>query len=338
MANATKLPSGNWRVRQYSHTDSNGKKHYESFTAPTKQEAEMLALKFAKNRASSDIYDMTLSDAIEKYILSKTNVLSPSTIRGYRQLQKNYYSEIGKRKVRKLTSSELQFFVSDLATRVSPKTVRNIYGLLTASVALFAPDMVFRVTLPAKNNTTRVSPSDEQIKALFEQASEWLKACIALGAFGGIRRGEIASLKYGDIKGNFVYIHSDMVLDENKQWYYKEIPKTQASVRMVKLPQKVIDMLGTGKDDDFIFDHTPDHISKHFQRLRNKLGLDVRFHDLRHYYASIGAVLGIPDIYMADFGGWRHDSPVLKGVYQGNIQSIADGYSDKLTEHFENMI
>ena len=47
MAKAKKLPSGNWRIRVYSHTDDTGKKHYESFTAPTKQQAEMMGAKFA---------------------------------------------------------------------------------------------------------------------------------------------------------------------------------------------------------------------------------------------------------------------------------------------------
>ena len=37
MATAKKLPSGKYRVRSYSHTDSNGKKIYKSFTAATKK-------------------------------------------------------------------------------------------------------------------------------------------------------------------------------------------------------------------------------------------------------------------------------------------------------------
>ena len=36
MAKAKKLPSGNWRVRVYSHTTPDGQKKYESFTASTK--------------------------------------------------------------------------------------------------------------------------------------------------------------------------------------------------------------------------------------------------------------------------------------------------------------
>lgn len=46
MATAKKLPSGNWRVLIYSHTEKvDGKdvKRYKSFTAPTKKEAEYLA-------------------------------------------------------------------------------------------------------------------------------------------------------------------------------------------------------------------------------------------------------------------------------------------------------
>ena len=46
MATAKKQKSGSWRVRIYSFTDQDGKKHYESFTASTKQEAEMMAAKY----------------------------------------------------------------------------------------------------------------------------------------------------------------------------------------------------------------------------------------------------------------------------------------------------
>ena len=35
MAKPKKMPSGKWRVRVYDYTDSDNKKHYRSFTAPT---------------------------------------------------------------------------------------------------------------------------------------------------------------------------------------------------------------------------------------------------------------------------------------------------------------
>ncbi len=42
------LPSGNYRVQVLDYTDVDGKKHYKSFTAPTKAEAQFLAAEWKK--------------------------------------------------------------------------------------------------------------------------------------------------------------------------------------------------------------------------------------------------------------------------------------------------
>ena len=44
-------------------------------------------------------------------------------------------------------------------------------------------------------------------------------------------------------------------------------------------------------------------------------GITITFHDLRHLNASIMLMLGIPDKYAMERGGWSTDS-VLKSVYQ----------------------
>ena len=50
MPKAKKLPSGSWRCRVYSYKDADGKQHYESFTAPTKAEAEMMAAEYTAGK------------------------------------------------------------------------------------------------------------------------------------------------------------------------------------------------------------------------------------------------------------------------------------------------
>ena len=50
MANAKKLKSGNWRVLEYDYTDKNNKRHYKSFTASTKKEAEYMAKEYSHNK------------------------------------------------------------------------------------------------------------------------------------------------------------------------------------------------------------------------------------------------------------------------------------------------
>ena len=80
MSTARKLPSGNWRARVYSHTTEDGVIHYESFTSSTKQEAEMLATKWANNKNRKNTpSNKTVAECIEGYITIKTKVSSPAT-------------------------------------------------------------------------------------------------------------------------------------------------------------------------------------------------------------------------------------------------------------------
>ena len=88
MAKAKKLPSGSWRCRAYSHKDADGKQHYESFTAPTKAEAEMMAAEYSAGKKRRVRADLTVHEAIDGYIRAKEPVLSPSTIRGYDRMMK----------------------------------------------------------------------------------------------------------------------------------------------------------------------------------------------------------------------------------------------------------
>lgn len=336
MPTAKKQKSGQWKIRVYSHQDGDGKQHYKSFTAPTKAECEQMAAEFSRKAERFERSDLTVKEAIHAYIDAKEGVLSPSTIREYRGMEKTRFESIGSRKLEKLTSAEVQYFISELSKTLSAKTVSNTYGLLSATVSLFQPDKVLRVKLPAKKKKRDTGTASPQIVELFRQASPQLKICIALAAFGSLRRGEICALKFGDINGSILHVHADMVHGADGGWYYKETPKTSDSDRLVPLPRLVLDLIGDGDPEAFIIDWCPDTITKRFIELRNKLGLTVKFHGLRSYYASIGAAL-IPDIYLAAFGGWTKSSKVMKEVYQKEITDLSQVYADKMTSYFDEL-
>jgi integrase len=342
MATAKKTPSGMWKVRAYSHTTPDGKKHYRAFTAPTKQEAEQKAARFSGTADRFSRCDLNVLEAVHGYIDAKAGVLSPSTIYAYRVMERNCFDAIGREKINRLSSAKVQRWISDLAAEKSAKYVRNIYTLLTSSVALYEPDIVFRVTLPAKQKKRSYAPSDDQIAALFNAAPDWLKICIALAAFGSLRRGEIRALKYGDIDGRVVHVHADMVRGSSPEepWVYKEMPKTMDSCRDVLLPQEVIDLIGSGDPDAYIIpDGTPNRITDTFMHLRNSLGLpEIHFHSLRAYYCSVSAALGIPQSYTERAGGWHTGSPIMREVYQQPIESYESAYAAKITGHFAGIL
>ena len=282
---------------------------------------------------------MTVKDAIDRYIASKENVLSPATIRGYKAMQVKRYASIENEKVQKLTTEKMQKFISDTAKDCKPKYTANVYGLLTAAVGMFRPDAVFRTTLPSKPVKRLKSPSNDDVQKLFKSADGDLKIGIALAAFGSMRRGEICAVKHKDIDGNRILVHADMVMDADNNMVYKDMPKNSDSIRYVTVPHQVIELIGNGKPEDYVTHYTPTGLTNAFRKHRISLGIEnIRLHDLRHFYASIGAVLGVPDIYVADFGGWRRGSSVLKQTYQNVMTEESDRYSAMMSEHFSDLI
>ena len=79
---ATKLPSGNYRVRIFVKTAS-GKQIRKSFTGPGKKEVEREAQRYLldhKEAMTSEITDRTFKDAEDAFLLAREAVLSPATV------------------------------------------------------------------------------------------------------------------------------------------------------------------------------------------------------------------------------------------------------------------
>lgn len=342
MATAKKLPSGNWRVQVFSHKDENGKPKYVSFTAATKAEANRQAAEFQANRQFEDKpQDLTVGAAVKKYIDKNADDLSPKTLLEYRRYEEQYYKSVENIKIGSLTSTDLQNYVDFLSKTRKPKTVRNIYSLLHSAITAYS-NRNYSVKLPKKTKPERNIPTDKDVKNLIESASPKIKIAIILGSHG-MRRGEIASLKFKDILYDFnaVYIHSDMVqgkdADGNTIWVYKDPPKTEGSIRRLTLPKEVIDMLGHGDPEDYVLGLVPSTITSDFSNLRDRLGLKCRFHDLRHYMASILHAINVPDAYIMERGGWVTDT-VLKSVYINSLSDKSAHYTSVANDYFTKNI
>lgn len=313
----------------YYEKDGVKKKKYKTISAATKAEAEYQALQY-KMKHSTD-RDFTVSEAIEYYINAKQNALSPTTITTYRGIYKHSFKEIANIPLSKLRNVHIQTCIDHLATYNSPKTVRNKYGLFTASVG-YCSDYHWKVTLPMCEEPDLVIPTDKDIKLMLSKNKKhWLKVAIYLGAFAPMRRGEIAALEYSDISGNIVTVNKNMV-KKGKVWIIKT-PKTKSSIRKIDLPDFVIKEIGTGEGR--IVNVTPDAITQAWTDLRDSCGLKIRFHDLRHYAVSILHSIGIPDKYIQSRGGWETDK-VMKSVYLGTLDDVTVKMNKQANDYFSN--
>lgn len=337
MATAKKLPSGAYRCLIFDHMED-GKRKYKSFTAATKKEAEYKATQYImqKEEQQKALPEYTLYDAIGNYCDLKNNVLSPTTIREYRRAQKYNYADIKDIKLSALTNDDIQRWVNGFAKDHSPKTVKNAYGLIRAVLDTFAPDIRLRITLPQAVPHKLYVPSDSDIKAVIEYFSENdkdMELAVYLAAFGTLRRSEVCGLDAGDIDGNTITIQRAMV-DKGKDEWVVKTTKTVSSTRTVEMPQFVIDKC---PKEGRIVNLNPDQVTHRFMRALRHLDVpSFRFHDLRHYAASIMHAIGVPDQYIMQRGGWSSDK-TLKAIYRGTIKNYEEKYTDMTLSHFEDM-
>ncbi len=134
---AKKLPSGNYRVQVVAGFDTSGKRIVKSFTADTEWEAIRMAENFKQNREEATSKNVTVAKAMEMYIDSRENVIEKTTIRNYRQLADNCFKCIMDIKLSSLRAIDIQRAINIESARVSPKYIKNAYGLLKSVLKMF---------------------------------------------------------------------------------------------------------------------------------------------------------------------------------------------------------
>lgn len=73
-----------------------------------------------------------------------------------------------------------------------------------------------------------------------------------------------------------------------------------------------------------------------FKKALDRSGLPhFRFHDLRHYQASILHAMGVPDKYIMERGGWKTDS-TLKNIYQHTMSDKRKEVEEGICELFDS--
>lgn len=349
MASAKKLPSGQWRTLVYDYTDNDGKRHYESFTADTKKESEFLGAEFALNKKKkSKPSNMTLSEAINEYIMNSDSVLSPTTLQGYNAIKKYSYSDLMDIPLKKLTNEMLQNAVNIEAKRpslknsknkktISPKTVKNSYGLLTAVINRYNPSIDCTVKLPSLINKVKDLPSPDVIMSVVKDTEIELPVLLAMWLSFSL--SEIKGLKKSSIKDGYITIN-EVVVMVNREAIRKEQAKTFTRTRRHQIPEYIQVLINKAIADNVDIEElvtlSGHAIYSRFKRLLAKNNIPhMSFHDLRHVNASVMAMLRIPDKYAMERGGWKSDN-VMKKVYthtfsdeREKVDLIIDGYFEK---------
>lgn len=331
---AKRLPSGAWfcRVRVGGQD--------VSITRSTKEEAiaEAMAVKAGIKAPEKARSSMTLEQAYEKYIESRSGVISPSTEAGYKRLQKNTFQKLMPMQLSGITAEHIQREVGSMVKDgKSPKYVRNAEGLLISVLKQFLPDVQFSVVLPQKKKTELRQIEDAEIGRIMKAfAGSEMELPVLMALWMGMRMSEIRGARHEDIKDGKLHICRAIVSDKNGADAIKP-PKTFSGDRWVSIPahiQALID--STGVKEGFLVPFSGQAIYKRFVR-----GLDAariphcRFHDLRHANAAIMVRLGIESKYAQERNGWSSDR-MYKQVYAYTMEDKMAETDKAINGYFDN--
>lgn len=300
------LKSGKWNIELRAEG--------QSITADTEAECRAKAVAIRSGYLEKKAQARgTLRAACDRYIADRSNTLSPSTIRGYRVIQKNRFQSVMDKPISSVDN--WQKVCNEEAKQCSAKTVKNAWGFFRS--VLRNEGVHVEITVPKVARSKRKWLTPEQIR-IFVDAIKGEKCEIpALLALHSLRRSEIAALTWENVnlQDGYIVVAGSVVPDEHQNYVFKETNKTDSSARVIKI---LIPALKTALEtlEDREGRVFRGHINTPYKQI-NALcaahGLpEVGIHGLRHSFASLGYHLRMSEMEIMRLGGWSDLQTVHK--------------------------
>ena len=328
--NIRKRKDGRWEGRYTAGTDpETGKQIFKNVLGKTQNEVKE---KLKKALVEAGQVDFTKSGQytvgtwmdtwFENVAKIKVRPSSHQTYKGY--IDNHIKPHIGKIPLEKLTTMDLQKFYRKLLTKgrverieskeqpkgLSAKTVRNINQVISSAMDLAVAQKIILTNptnaceLPKVEHQEMQTIPAEQLQAFLDEArATGVYEMYYIELATGLRRGELLGLKWSDIdwKNGIIKVRRQIARVDGQ---IVEAPlKTKNSYRAVTISQQAIEVLKKQKtktNDQYVFPSpnggpiSPDSVNNMLKRVLERAGIPkVRFHDLRHTFATIALQNGV---------------------------------------------
>ena len=338
---ARKLKSGTWFI--YLRLGGDG----VSVTGETEKEcvhkAALVKSQYLVNRKPIKkqrriASERTLSQAIDSYCNRRKN-RSPSTIRGYRTIQNNYFQKYMDKPIRSI--KDWQAVYDSEKDRLAPYTMKNAFGLLKSvykeEIGHDMPDVI--AIAPVRESRPFLDSAEiERFLKLIENQNCEIAALLALHS---LRASEILDLTWDDIdfKNKRIRVFGAVVPDEKHQLVKKAANKNDTSRRYVPIFIPRLEELlkkYNGDDKPVCRYYVANGASKAINSICEDNGLQkVGLHGLRHSIASLMVLKNIPEPVLQAIGGWKDSTTVHKIYVHVSEKDIKDELGN-LEQFFTN--
>jgi integrase len=272
-------------------------------------------------------------------------------------------NEISNRKIKNIEENELEDFIMDtiVKNKLTSKSWGNLRIIIRAlflyskkrrysklNISLFFSELEIsnKVFAKSKRQDELNVFTEEELKKITEKLWEKNKIGhlgVLMAVYTGMRVGEIASLKWEDVKDNYIHINRCQIKykDENGKTIHeiRNSPKTEAGIRdIVIIPEvkKVLKKVRTiNPFSEYVFEKNGEPMSIHsfgmiLYRICEEVGVTKRgMHVLRKTYATRLINAGVEESIIINQMG-HTDFKTTKNYYYYNNK--ANGYMSEMIQ------
>lgn len=242
----------------------------------------------------------------------------PSTEEGYKGYLKNHiYPFFGEMKLTEITPLMVKEFVKQMVDTGRTHSTVNKYTKLISEIYTFMIDSNVITRNPARKQTLKETKNDKiralssiEVKALLSKTKIVYSDFYPLlftALFTGMRQGELLALSWDSIN----WVTRKITIDKNYTHGRVGTPKT-GKTRKIDMSQELMQVLREWKmaslpntnnlvfpNSDGNYQDANNMIKRRFKPSLERAGIDtIRFHDLRHTYASLLLANGAPMKYV----------------------------------------
>ena len=347
-----KTPNGKWR----GQVSLEG--HRQSKIFPTQRECIDWVRKNRNQISDGLTYastQLTLGEYLDGWLTNKKATRRYATWIHYQLLVQRYINPaLGTIKLKDLRTVHVQGLINQLLNSgTGIYTIRKVNDVLKCALNLaIRQDMILRnpvksAVIPEKPHKEMKILSEDQVSRLLVAAKgHRLEALFHVTVTTGVRESEVLALKWPDVD----WVKHTLKVERQLERPHGEgvqftPPKTAFGKRSIKLGNKSVEVLrehferqqteriaagSNWKDFDLIFPSkvgTPIHqrdLQRTFKILLKRAGLPpVRFHDLRHFSASLLLNNGVPVIIVSRRLGHARAS-ITSDVYGHLLPNMQD--------------
>ncbi len=330
--NIRKRKDGRWEGRYTAGYDpKTGKRIIKNVLGKTQAEVKQKLSTAMEACKAVDVVrsdDYTVAEWLRTWfaLYAKPNI-RPTTARSYQgSIELHIIPRIGCIKLNKLTGRDIQKLYKDLMENgrlrkaqkskqpgLSSTTVRGIHMMLHNAL-----DRAVKERLILRNPTEdciipKVQKQEmkilhpEDMKAYLEAAEKrGVLPMFYLELVSGIRKGELVALRWEDldVEHRTISVSKQALGGLGKELVVNR-PKTENSIRAISIPQDAVDLLvrehEKHPENPYLFPspltggmYHPDSVVNLHKKILKDAGLEhIRFHDLRHTFATMALQNGV---------------------------------------------